>query len=102
LANVLSADGSRFLVGHADSKSTSDRFYLYSWGLALHVALLDPILSGEKLADLSDPKSRLPGIVRFEKLVGMPLQDFERLWRTSITNLSAGSSLRQPAVENTP
>ena len=44
LAELLAADGSRFLVSHPGGEAASRRYYLYSWGLAYYLAFRQPLL----------------------------------------------------------
>jgi hypothetical protein len=85
LADVLAANGRQFLVFHPGGEAASERYYLYSWGLAYYLAFRQPVLETaaldryvDRAAAKSDP------IARFEKLVGMPLNQFESRWRAEM------------------
>ena len=43
LSELLTADASRFLVFHPGGARASERYYLYSWGLAYYLAFRQPI-----------------------------------------------------------
>jgi len=91
LADVLKAKGSEFLVFHTGGPAATERskqYYLYSWGLAYYLAFRQPVLETaaldryvEAAAAKSDP------IARFERLVGMPLDQFESRWRAEMLRL---------------
>jgi hypothetical protein len=87
LADVLAADERSFLVTH-DGARASQRHYLYSWGLAWHLAFEQDLLAGEKFSGYVSPDNpaRSP-LARFELLTGKPLGDFEDQWRQSMLKL---------------
>ncbi len=90
LAGLVRSGPELFLVGHGTGRRESRDRYLLAWGLALDLAILDPVLSREALERLctapgsTDTASREaaedPG-ADFERLVGMPLERFEEAWR---------------------
>ncbi len=101
LAHVLCADQEQFLIGHSGAASTSRQVYLMSWGLAFHLALLDPLLSPAAIEALVAPTDRIEPIQQFEQLVGMPINQFETMWRARMLSLSGRellSSQNQPAL----
>jgi len=82
LADLLGADGRAFLAADAD------RRYVYSWGLAYYLTFEKRLLGSPALdryvgrsAATAAPKER------FEKLVDLPLGEFERDWRAYILEL---------------
>ncbi len=78
LAEILSADGSQFLVLHPGGEAASQRYYLYSWGLAYYLAFRQPVLETAALDRYVDREAvKTAPVNRFEKLVGMPLKQFE-------------------------
>ena len=88
LTDVLTADGGKFLVFHSGGKAASEKYYLYSWGLAYYLAFRQPVLETAGLdryvarsAGKSDP------IARFENLVGMKLDQFEPRWRAEMLKM---------------
>ncbi|HEV3418492.1 MAG TPA: DUF1570 domain-containing protein [Pirellulales bacterium] len=92
LAELLSADEGRFLVLHPGGGKASQRYYLYSWGLAFYLAFRQPLLETPSLDRFVERSAanRQP-IERFEQLVGMPLGEFEAKWRAEmLTMKSAG------------
>jgi len=84
LMDLLRAGQNQFLVGHAGGRKASQQSYLMAWGLAFHLAVLEPVLTPASLAAISE---RVPGgeepsrETQFERLVGMPIAEFETAWR---------------------
>ena len=90
LFELLTADGSAFLVAHPTNVKASQRHYLYSWGLAHYLAVREPILERARLERYVDRRSAVTNpITRFEDLIGMPLPEFEGKWREEILALKA-------------
>jgi hypothetical protein len=88
LAEVLSADQQTFLVSHNASAAASKRNYRYSWGLTHYLTFEQSILGTPALEEyVSEIDLSLSPIARFEKLVGMPLPEFERKWRKHMQSL---------------
>lgn len=91
LAALVTGDPASFLVSHGTGRQESRDRYLLAWGLALDLAILDPVLSPESLeklaaegsapAETDGPSAR---IAEFERLVGMPMDRFETAWRRRI------------------
>jgi hypothetical protein len=88
LADLLLADQSAFLVPHAEGGQTSQRHYLYSWGLAWYLPF-DQSLLGTSTLDryVSLEANRLEPIPRFEQLVDHSLPEFEKNWRKAMLAL---------------
>lgn len=88
LADILQADGSKFLVFHPGGEAASRRYYLYSWGLAYYLAFRMPRLDSAALDRYVDRSAeKISPIKRFEQWVGMPLDQFETRWRTEMLKL---------------
>jgi hypothetical protein len=88
LAEVLTADPGTFLLGHRGNPEGSARLYLYSWGLAYYITFEQPLLGSKAFEEFVDAESaRVAPIARFEKLVGMPLPQFEKRWRAAMLKL---------------
>jgi Protein of unknown function (DUF1570) len=88
LAELLTADESRFLVLHQGGERASQRYYLYAWGLAYYLAFRQPLLETPALDRCVEPTAaKQPPIERFEQLVGMPLGVFEANWRTEMLKI---------------
>jgi hypothetical protein len=88
LAELLSAEPSVFLVPHRGGGTTSARHYLYSWGLAYYLTFEMGLLETEALDQYAAADSRdLSPPARFERLVHMPLAQFEPAWRRYMLEL---------------
>jgi hypothetical protein len=88
LAELLSTDAAAFLQRHDTDWAASDRLYAYAWGLAYYLAFEKHVLDSPALAEYVAPESKkLGAAARFEKLVGMPLEQFEPRWRAYILAL---------------
>jgi hypothetical protein len=82
LADLLVADQASFLVPHDASGRTSERHYLYAWGLAYYLAFEHAGLSATQLREYAADKSE--PLAAFERLVGTSLPDFEARWRKAM------------------
>ena len=84
LVDLLKAGQGQFLVGHAGGRKASQQSYLMAWGLAFHLAVLEPVLAPTSLAAICEPvagSDESARVVEFERLVGMPIADFDTAWR---------------------
>ncbi len=83
LATVLAAGQQAFALEH-----DSDRYYAYSWGLAYYLTFEKHLLISPALDTYVQQSAEevSPG-ERFEKLVDMPLSQFEQKWREYIRQL---------------
>jgi hypothetical protein len=81
LAEVLHAQEREFLGPHGNA--SSQRHYLYAWGLAYYLAFDHGLLGTRRLDEyVASSAEEADPILRFEKLVGQPLTEFERQWRS--------------------
>jgi hypothetical protein len=83
VAEIVSAGQEAFVGGHRGDEGLA---YLAAWGLAFDLAVLRPVLSAANLralaaADAADP------IVGLERLVGMPVDRYDRQWRERMSTL---------------
>jgi len=109
LVELLAAPETTFLARHADD--SSDRRYLYAWGLAYFLAFEQDLLDGDALvryiapvvadadhpgavemeasADETPPSAAnfRPDVDRFESLVGEKIHAFELRWRQFMLDL---------------
>lgn len=77
--DLLTAQSALFLVYHPSEKETSQKMYYASWALAFNLAFKQKILGRQVLDDYTKAlKNGANPIDCFEKLIGMPLQDFEK------------------------
>ncbi len=83
LTQLLTAAPQTFVNGGA-----ARRYYLYAWGLAYYLTFEKHVVDGEALDEYvrKAPDNR-SAVQRFEKLVGTPLAQFEREWRTYVQQL---------------
>jgi hypothetical protein len=88
LATLLEARSDTFLSGHADDGRSVSRLYYYSWGLAYYLAFEQGVLGSTEFEAYLNPSSSATPVERFEKLVGMPLTQFEPRWRNAMLNLN--------------
>jgi hypothetical protein len=93
LVALLQAGQTEFLVGHAGGRTASRQSYLLAWGLAFHLAILEPVLTPQSLAALCRPAaggSDSGGrVAEFEHLVGMSAAEFETAWQRRMLALRA-------------
>ena len=91
LADLLRAGQSQFLVGHTGGRKASQQSYLMAWGLAFHLAILEPALTPASLAAICEPVPEgdpaTGRVAEFERLVGMPIGEFEAAWRRRMLSL---------------
>src|SRR5262249_30225754 len=93
LSTLLKSGPKQFLVEHASEKQLSDKYYLASWALAFYLTFERRLLGSKPLDEYvhalhrgSDP------IVAFHDLVGQPLEEFEKDFRTYLAKLRTGKS----------
>ena len=90
LVDLLRAGQSQFLIGHAGGRKASQQSYLMAWGLAFHLAVLEPVLTPASLAAICEPvegADESARVVDFERLVGMPIAEFDTAWRRRMLTL---------------
>jgi hypothetical protein len=78
LADIVAGGQEPFIAGHAGGDQAVA--YLAAWGLARDLAVVRPLLSPAKVRELSAAGDTDP-VGRFESLVGMPVDRFDRQWR---------------------
>ena len=90
IAGVIQAEDASFLATH--SSGSSERHYLYSWGLAYYFTFHDDLLYRNTLDEfVIDDKESRTQIQRFSKLTRIPLNQFEERWRTTILEATTAS-----------
>ena len=91
LADLLRAGQSQFLVGHSGGRTASQQSYLMAWGLAFHLAILEPVLTPSSLAAIrgpaAEPDAATGRVAEFERLVGLPIGEFDTIWRRRMLGL---------------
>jgi len=85
LGELLRADRGDFSHSH---DITSDRYYLHAWGLVYYLAFERHLFDSAALDRYVEQSAAgLAPIERFERFVGMPLDQFERQWRQYMAKL---------------
>jgi len=83
LGRLLEAEPRDFL---ADEQSA--RYYAYAWAVAYYLGFDQRVLTGERLDTyVRAEAAKLPPVARFERLVDMPLGQFEAAWRRYVQEL---------------
>ncbi len=85
IRDVLAAQENDFLAMHRED--TARRHYLYSWGLAYYLAYERNLLMHDTMDQYVANERNFGPTTRFVRLIGMPLQKFEQLWRTAMSEL---------------
>ena len=84
IAEIVSGGQEPFISGHAGGEQAVA--YLTAWGLALDLAIVSPVLSPARIAQLTAAGDD-DAVARFEALVGMPIDRFDRTWRDRMNQL---------------
>ncbi|MFM8379928.1 MAG: hypothetical protein ACKOB1_11465 [Planctomycetia bacterium] len=89
LGAVIDGGENQFVVGHGNAAATSRRAYLLAWGVAYDLVLGAPALSVRGIEEAARSGPEAGGErARFERLVGMPVEEFETEWRARMLNLA--------------
>lgn len=89
-ADVLAADETQFLIAHEGATEQARQTYYSSWALAYYLIFLSerPVWGTPALdAYVSPEAAELLPTTRFERLVGMPLDQFNQTWREAVVQL---------------
>lgn len=87
LSELARGDAKAFWAAH-DDRETSNRYYLYAWGLAHYLVFDHDLLGGNKLADyVVSGSENLSPEERLEALTGQSVEKLEERWRKYIVNL---------------
>ena len=95
LADVVASGPTAFLGGHAGGSGMA---YLVAWGLAFDLAVARPTLSAAALRDLVADDAADP-LTAFERLVGMPVDRFDRRWRQRMLGLRPRRGVDEPPAD---
>jgi hypothetical protein len=82
LIDVLNATENDFLTSHWNT--ASQRRYLYSWGLAYHLAFHQNLLTSRALETYVSNQDGYGPAARFTRVVNLPLDKFEHRWRQAM------------------
>jgi len=97
IADLLAGGQAAFLAGHAgDDRAMA---YLVAWGLALDLAIIRPQLTTDRIAAMTAAGEDDP-LGRFEALVGMPVDRYDRTWRERMMRLRSPATV--PPRDQTP
>jgi Protein of unknown function (DUF1570) len=95
VSSLLHSDAQDFLVGHADERELSDRYYLGAWALAYYLTF-DRRKLGSGELDTYFTSLKQPGAdpaAAFTKLVGQPLPQVENAFHDYLRKLQPDGSL---------
>ncbi|MEK6249632.1 MAG: DUF1570 domain-containing protein [Planctomycetales bacterium] len=91
LENVIAASSQQYLVQHDNAARSSNRIYLYSWGLAHYLTFQMQLLESDRLNKFVDASSGAADpVTRFEVMVGMSVDQFQQQWREKMLELTDG------------
>lgn len=89
LSEVIAASSQQYLVQHDSANRSTNRFYLYSWGLAHYLTFQMQILGSERLDKFIDASSGAADpVTRFEEMVEMSVDQFQQQWRITILEMT--------------
>ncbi|WP_197442367.1 DUF1570 domain-containing protein [Lignipirellula cremea] len=84
LRELLTSEENAFLAWRHDP-NISERYYLYSWGVAWYLTFDRDLLSADSLSGYVSPQAaREDPIPRFERFVGQDLETFEAAWQKAM------------------
>jgi hypothetical protein len=87
LDELLLAGRREFLAG-PEAGGRSAKLYAYAWAVTYFLTFNEGLLRSGALDTYVSPRAALAGpLVQFERLVGMPLVEFEPRWREEILKL---------------
>jgi hypothetical protein len=91
LAKLLAAGPEAFLPLGDKPQAATDRNYVYAWGLAYYLAHEKRLLGSAEMDRYVARSQPAPEpIERFQRLVGVPLDQFEKNWTAYILSLGKG------------
>jgi hypothetical protein len=97
LADLLQAGPEKFLVAHASDEAGSDRYYLFSWALALDLTFEQRLLGTPSLDDyVRSLKAGADSQEAFCRLTGKALPLFEQQFHHYLLRLRSGGTLSRP------
>jgi hypothetical protein len=85
LAKLLAAGPNEFLSHNNAPAPAAEQFYMHAWGLVYYLAIEKRLLGTPALDRYVEAGAeKLPPERRFERLVGMPLEQFENEWEQAV------------------
>ena len=94
IREILQSPAQTFFVRHTKETFEADRHYNACWTLAHFLTYDLKLLTSPAMVAYVQPGGGGDEIKRFEKLVGMPLEQCEERWRTYLLRLRPDGSLR--------
>ena len=85
VADVLTAEENEFLANHEGD--SAERHYLYCWGFAYYLGYENNLLTRDALDQYVGNERNFGPRARFIRMINMPLEKFDRLWRTAMLQL---------------
>jgi hypothetical protein len=80
--------GRREFLASPEAGGPAEKLYAYAWAVAYHLTFNEGLLRSEGLDRYVAPREAQAGpLVRFERLVGKPLDKFEPAWRAEMLKL---------------
>ncbi|HQR05231.1 MAG TPA: DUF1570 domain-containing protein [Gemmatales bacterium] len=94
IREILQAPPQQFFVRHTLESFDADRHYNASWALT-HFLMFDlKLLGSPALVEFVSAPASGDEVKRFEKLVGMPIEQCEQQWKAYLLRLRTDGSLR--------
>ena len=88
LEKLLTAGRAEFLLTNEVAQTAPDRYYVHAWGVAYYLAFEKHLLGRPALYRYVQPGDQPEAAIpRFEQLVELPLDRFEKEWREYILAL---------------
>ncbi|MFM7138133.1 MAG: hypothetical protein ACKO1M_13855 [Planctomycetota bacterium] len=91
VADVVTGGQEPFTAGHAGGEQAVA--YLTAWGLALDLTVIRPLVSAAKVRDLTTA-GETDAVARFEDVVGMPIDRYDRQWRERMLGIRGAAAIR--------
>jgi len=94
IQEVLQAPAQQFFVRHTQESFDADRHYNASWALTHFLTYDLKLLGSPALVEFVSTPANAEEVKRFEKLVGMPLEQCQQQWKAYLLRLRSDGSLR--------
>lgn len=94
IQEIVQAPPHHFFVRHTQESFEADRYFNASWALTHFLTYDLKLLGSPALVDYVRNPASGEEVIRFEKLVGMPLETCQQRWRDYLLRLRPDGSLR--------
>ena len=94
IREILQAPGQQFFVRHTQESFEANRQYNASWAISEFIMFDLRLLGSPAMVEYVSSPANGDEIARFEKLVGMPLEQCEQRWKAYLLRLRTDGSLR--------